>query len=74
MLILYRRHTCPCGQQDRYYRRCKCPVWVEGSTNAGEYLRRSLKLTSWERGEEKKGELEVGSAAVTSAAPPKEPA
>lgn len=60
MLTLYRRHTKLCGQKDRYYRRCKCPVWVEGTTNAGDYIRRSLKLTSWERGELKRRELELG--------------
>jgi integrase len=60
MLTLYRRHTRACGRKDRYFRRCKCPVWVEGTTDAGEYIRRSLKLTSWERGEEKKRELEAG--------------
>jgi hypothetical protein len=66
MLTLYRRHTRSCGQKDRYYRRCKCPVWVEGTTNAGNYIRHSLKLTSWERGEEKKRELEAGPEATTS--------
>ena len=66
MLILYRRHTSSCGQKDRYYRRCKCPVWVEGTTNAGNYIRHSLKLTSWERGEEKKRELEARPDAKTS--------
>jgi hypothetical protein len=35
MLTLYRRHTGKCGRQDRYYRRCKCSVWVEGTTDAG---------------------------------------
>ena len=74
MLTLYRRHTRSCGQKDRYYRRCKCPVWVEGTTNAGDYIRRSLKLTSWERGEEKKRELEGGPAALTNAAPSEQPA
>lgn len=62
MLTLYRRHTRSCGQKDRYYRRCKCPMWVEGTTNAGDYIRRSLKLNSWERAEEKKRELEGGAA------------
>jgi integrase len=33
---------------------------VEGTTNSGDYIRRSLKLSSWERGEEKKRELEAG--------------
>jgi len=66
MLTLYRRHTRSCGQKDRYYRRCKCPVWVEGTTNDGEYIRHSLKLTSWERGEEKKRLLELGPDAAPS--------
>jgi integrase len=66
MLTLYRRHTRSCGQKDRYYRRCKCPVWVEGTTNAGDYIRRSLKVVSWERGEEKKRELEAGPEAPKS--------
>ena len=66
MLTLYRRHTRSCGQKDRYYRRCKCPVWVEGTTNAGNYIRHSLRLTSWERGEEKKRELEAGPVSETS--------
>jgi hypothetical protein len=39
MLTLYRRHTKACGQKDRYYRRCKCPMWVEGTIDAGEYKR-----------------------------------
>ena len=66
MLTLYRRHTRSCGQKDRYYRRSKCPVWVEGTTNDGEYIRHSLKLTSWERGEEKKRLLELGPDAAPS--------
>ncbi|MCC6589047.1 MAG: tyrosine-type recombinase/integrase [Bryobacterales bacterium] len=62
MLTLYRRHLKACGQTDRYYRRCKCPVWVEGTKDDGEYIRHTLKLTSWERAEEKKRELEAGTA------------
>ena len=58
MLTLYRRHTRKCGQRDRYYRRCKCPVWVEGTTGAGQYIRRSLKLNNWERAEGRKREIE----------------
>lgn len=58
MLTLYRRRTRKCGQQDRYYRRCKCPVWVEGTTDAGYYIRRSFKLNSWEKAEDRKRELE----------------
>ena len=56
LLTLCRRHTRSCGQKDRYYRRRKCPVWVEGATDAGEHIRHSLRLTFWERGEDKKRE------------------
>lgn len=74
MLTLYRRHTNACGHADRYYRRCKCPVWVEGVKDDGEYIRRSLKLTSWERAEEKKRELDdsaTSAAPLPPTAPPK---
>jgi integrase/recombinase XerD len=70
MLTLYRRHTRSCGQKDRYYRRCKCPMWVEGTTDVGEYIRHSLKLTSWERAEEKKRELEARPDAPPTRAEP----
>ena len=35
MLRLYRRHRVSCGQTSERYRRCACPVYVEG-TLAGE--------------------------------------
>jgi integrase len=71
MLTLYRRHTRRCGQKDRFYRRCKCPVWVEGTTDDGRYLRHSLRINSWERAEDKKRELEGGdSGAQQESAPP----
>jgi integrase/recombinase XerD len=47
MLTLYRRHLKACGQTSRTYRRCKRPIWVQG-TLSGETVRRSLDLTSWE--------------------------
>jgi integrase/recombinase XerD len=49
-LSLYKRHTAQCGQTSRRWRRCSCPVWVQG-TLAGEYIRRSLDLTSIEAAE-----------------------
>ena len=51
MLTVYRRHSEACGNPDRYYRRCKCPVWVEGTVLAS-YIRQSLKTRSFERGVE----------------------
>ena len=49
MLTLYRRHLKRCSKaDDRYWKRCSCPMWVEGTAN-GIYLRRSLQTASWER-------------------------
>jgi integrase/recombinase XerD len=49
MLTLYRRHRRACSKfSDRFYKRCTCPMWIEGTAN-GTYIRRSLKTGSWER-------------------------
>jgi len=50
MLQLYRRHKKSCPHTSRKYRRCKCPLWVQG-TLAAEHVRKSLDLTSWEAAE-----------------------
>lgn len=47
MLTLFRRHLLSCRHRSRQYRRCSCPIHVEGSLG-GETIRRSLDLTSWE--------------------------
>jgi hypothetical protein len=47
VLRLYRRHRVSCPRRSERYRRCACPIYVEGSL-AGEHVRRSLDLTSWE--------------------------
>lgn len=47
MLRLYRRHRVSCPQKSERYRRCSCPIYVEGSL-AGEQVRRAIDLTSWE--------------------------
>jgi integrase/recombinase XerD len=54
MLTVYRRHATDCEYfgKPRYVRgarSCKrrCPLWVQGSVG-GEYIRKSLNLTSWE--------------------------
>lgn len=46
MLRLYRRHRGTCPQRSERYRRCACPIYVEGSLR-GESIRKSLDLTSW---------------------------
>lgn len=49
MLTLYRRHHPQCSKvADRYWKRCTCPMWVEGVLDTG-YIRQSLKTKSWER-------------------------
>lgn len=50
MLTLFRRHLKKCPHQSRRYRRCSCPISVEGSLK-GERIRKALDLTSWEAAE-----------------------
>lgn len=52
MLTTYRRHASNCQhfgkpRNARGARGCACPIWVQGSLR-GEYIRKSLNLTSWE--------------------------
>jgi site-specific recombinase XerD len=47
VLSIYRRHAPPCRHRSRRFRKCKCPIWVQGSLG-GEYIRRSLDLRAWE--------------------------
>ena len=50
MLTIYRRHlkTCDHRNEGRAYRRCKCPIWVDGFLG-GQEIRASLKLRDWEK-------------------------
>ena len=52
MLSIYRRHlkTCPRRNEGRAYRRCKCPVWVDGFFNGAE-IRQSLRVQTWDDAE-----------------------
>jgi integrase/recombinase XerD len=69
MLTLYRRHLKRCSKaEDRYWKRCSCPMWVEGTAN-GTYIRRSLQTASWERAQGLA--LEIESAEDPKAPPPK---
>lgn len=47
MLRLYRRHRAACPHTWETYRRCACPIYVEGSLG-GEYVRKAMDQTSWE--------------------------
>ncbi|MBL0159623.1 MAG: tyrosine-type recombinase/integrase [Bryobacterales bacterium] len=65
MFTLYRRHVRSCQHHsDRFYRRCRCAMWIEG-TGPGGYIRRSLKTSSWERAEVLRRELEAPSPGTT---------
>jgi integrase/recombinase XerD len=60
MLTIWRRHRYKCKHKaDRYFRKCRCAIWCEG-TIEGTYTRRSLKTRSWERATELAREIEDG--------------
>jgi integrase len=50
MLTIFRRHlkNCEHRSEGRKYRRCRCPIWVDGVLHGIE-MRRSLELRDWER-------------------------
>jgi hypothetical protein len=60
MLTIYRRHTnrCPHREEGRRYRRCRCPIWADG-TLAGEHIRRSTGLQNWEKAQQRVREMEA---------------
>ncbi len=60
MLAIYRRHRRRCNHQDegRSYRRCQCPIWMDG-TLAGKDIRKSLGLRDWERAQDLIRKLEA---------------
>jgi integrase len=66
MLTLFRRHLKSCPHTSRKDRRCRCPLHVEGSL-AGEPIRKTLDLTSWEAGQNLIREWEA-SGRITRAA------
>jgi integrase/recombinase XerD len=54
MLTIYRRHLKACSHkaEGREYRRCRCPIWVDG-TSQGKEVRKSLNLRDWEKAQQK---------------------
>lgn len=53
MLTIYRRHRkkCPHRVEGRSYRRCQCPIWVDGFL-AGQEIRKSLGFRDWTRAQD----------------------
>lgn len=60
MLTIYRRHkhNCTHRSEGRAYRRCLCPIWVDG-TVGGVEVRKSLGLRDWQRAQEQVRKLEA---------------
>lgn len=50
MLTIYRRHRKDCAHRNegRKYRRCRCPIWVDGFLGNDE-IRQSTHLRDWEK-------------------------
>jgi integrase/recombinase XerD len=71
MLTIYRRHlkSCEHRTEGRAYRRCKCPIWVDGFLGDRD-IRQSLELRDWEKASVKIRDW-VAEGKVT--APPAEP-
>jgi integrase/recombinase XerD len=61
MLTLHRRHKRTCPHTDRYIKldAHRCPMWIEGMLD-GVYRRESLKISSWEKAEQIRREMEEG--------------
>jgi integrase/recombinase XerD len=53
MLSIYRRHRKNCSHREagRKYRRCLCPISVDG-TLVGQKVRKSLRLCDWQRAQD----------------------
>jgi integrase/recombinase XerD len=71
MLTIYRRHlkSCEHRSEGRAYRRCKCPIWVDGFIGQGE-IRESLQLRDWQKANEKIQEWEAKNEITPEVAAP----
>lgn len=50
MLTMFRRHlgSCPHVEKGRVWRKCKCPISVEGRLVSGKIVRRALNTSNWQ--------------------------
>src|ERR1700690_167916 len=53
MLTMYRRHLKDCTHRSegRKYRRCRCPIWVDGFLG-GQDIRKSLETAHWQKAQD----------------------
>jgi len=60
MLTLFRRHLKRCGRprEDRSYRRCHCPLHVEGKLGQ-DFIRKAVATTNWETAQRRVSEAEA---------------
>jgi integrase/recombinase XerD len=67
MLTAYRRHTKDCQHRSegRKYRRCRCPIWVDG-TLRGEEVRESMHLRNWDEAQNRVRDLETATSGEVS--------
>jgi integrase/recombinase XerD len=59
MLNLYRRHLASCPHRLRTYKKCGCPIWVQG-TLRNEWMKKSLDLRNWEAAQRQVRDWESG--------------
>jgi integrase/recombinase XerD len=71
MLTTYRRHRKECERRSegRKYRRCRCPIWVDGFL-AGQEIRKSLDTADWQKAQDKIREWEAQDSEPRNAAEP----
>lgn len=68
MLTIYRRHRkgCEHRSEGRRYRRCQCPISVEGALG-DQYIRKALKLRDWQKAHELVREWEANGQRTSAA-------
>jgi integrase len=74
MLTIYRRHLKRCEHrtEGRSYRRCRCPLWADG-TVGGTEVRCSIGTQDWDRAQTTIRDWEAAGRAPLPAAPAEEP-
>jgi integrase/recombinase XerD len=63
MLTIYRRHRKECAHKSegRKYRRCRCPIWVDGFLG-GQEIRKSLDTPDWQKAQDELRQWEAEGA------------
>jgi len=69
MLTIYRRHRQDCQHRSagRKYRRCRCPIWVDGFLE-GQEIRKTLDTADWQKAQDKIREWEAQGSEPQNAA------